>query len=82
TNRISAGRLLEIARLLEVPLLRFYPDEASASKAPADVDCDIDAVSAFMASAEGWRLCRTFLKIGDVLVRKKLLALVEDLAAS
>ncbi len=81
-NRVSAGRLLDIARLLSVPLLQFYPDDGPSPKAAQGDDFDMAAVSAFMAGIDGWRLCRAFLKIDDARVRKKVFALVEDLAAS
>ncbi len=79
TNRVGAARLLAIARVLAVPLLKFYPDAEDAAETAQDAGPDIGPVSAFMASAEGWRLCRAFLRIGDLQMRRKIIAFVEGL---
>lgn len=57
-NRVGAARLLEIARHLGAPLLKFFPDEEATSEPAPDTGPDFAPISAFMASAEGWRLCR------------------------
>lgn len=78
-NRVGAARLHQIAQHLGVPLLTFFPDDEGASE-PAVANPDFAPVSAFMASLEGFRLCRAFTRITDSRTRKRIMALVEDIA--
>lgn len=78
-NRVSAARLLAIAHVLAVPLLKFYPDTEDVAAVTQGTDPDFAPVSAFMASADGWRLCRAFVGVADPQQRRKIIALVEDL---
>jgi len=75
-NRIGAGRLFEIARILGVPIDFFYdgvaaPTEGAAESAP---------VMEFVSSGEGLQLSLAFMKIKDPKVRKRVLDLVKSLA--
>lgn len=76
-NRIGAGRLFEIARILGVPIDFFYdgvgaPTESLAETAPP--------VMEFVSSGEGLQLSLAFMKIKDPKVRKRVLDLVKSLA--
>ena len=76
-NRIGAGRLFEIARILGVPIDFFYdgvgaPAESLAEAAPP--------VMEFVSSGEGLQLSLAFMKIKDPKVRKRVLDLVKSLA--
>ena len=76
-NRIGAGRLFEIARILGVPIDFFYDGVA------APVEGLVDAtppVMEFMSSGEGLQLSLAFMKIKDPKVRKRVLDLVKSLA--
>jgi transcriptional regulator with XRE-family HTH domain len=78
TNRISAGRLQQIAEVLDVPVTYFYAgidhnDEVPASPA---VDTDFD----LLQSAHAIRLVRAYSRINDRGVRLKLLKLAECIA--
>lgn len=73
TNRIGAGRLQEIARALGVPIGFFFDD---ASKTPAG---DAGDVAGYL-SAEGIRLNRAFMKIGDVRLRQRVVDVVRSIA--
>ncbi len=79
TNRVGAARLFEIARVLEVPLLAFYPEVAGALAA-GDRPAEPERLSAFAASAEGMRLCRAFLQVHDTRLRRKIIAFMEEIA--
>ena len=81
-NRIGAGRLFEVARILNVPIDFFYegvenrlagqPGMAEPESAPP--------VMAFVSSGEGLQLSLAFMKIKDPKVRKRVLDLVKSLA--
>lgn len=80
SNRIGASRLKEIADFLEVPVGFFYEGLQSASQGFAE-----EGASAFMtdflATSEGLELNRSFLKIKDPKVRKRILELVRTLSS-
>jgi transcriptional regulator with XRE-family HTH domain len=81
-NRIGAGRLYELARILNVPIDFFYegvevrlagqPGMAEPESAPP--------VMAIVSSGEGLQLSLAFMKIRDAKVRKRVLDLVISLA--
>jgi len=75
-NRIGAGRLFEIARILGVPIDFFYDGVASAESASAAAP----PVMEFVSSGEGLQLSLAFMKIRDPKVRKRVLDLVKSLA--
>lgn len=78
-NRISASRLFELSRALDVPVQYFYEglddpdDKAGFSEAVAPY---LD----FVSSGEGVQLNRAFLQIPDGEMRRRLLAMVEGIA--
>ena len=77
-NRIGAGRLYEIARILNVPVNFFYEgvNEAQPAADPAGSAPVMD----FVSSGEGLQLSLAFMKIKDIKVRKRVLDLVKSLA--
>jgi transcriptional regulator with XRE-family HTH domain len=75
-NRIGAGRLFEIARILGVPIDFFYDGVASTEGAGAAAP----PVMEFVSSGEGLQLSLAFMKIRDPKVRKRVLDLVKSLA--
>jgi transcriptional regulator with XRE-family HTH domain len=76
-NRIGAGRLFEIARILGVPIDFFYDGVA----APIDGHAEgAPPVMEFVSSGEGLQLSLAFMKIKDPKVRKRVLDLVKSLA--
>ena len=76
-NRIGAGRLFEIARILDVPVDFFYDGVGAASDGPAEASAP---VMEFVSSNEGLQLSLAFMKIKDAKVRKRVLDLVKSLA--
>ncbi len=81
-NRIGAGRLFEMARILDVPIDYFYED-VSKHHAGAPGFAEEGAaqpVMEFVSSPEGLQLSLAFTRIKDPKVRKRVLDLVKSLA--
>src|SRR6201989_2009942 len=81
-NRIGAGRLFEVSRILGVPIDFFYegvsgPAGGRAGFAEAEA---APPVMEFVSSGEGLQLSLAFMKIRDPKVRKRVLDLVKSLA--
>src|SRR5580700_6199006 len=79
-NRIGAGRLYEIARILGVPIEFFYEGVAGAPAAGSFAEAEGTSVMEFVSSGEGMHLSLAFMKIKDPKVRKRMLDLVKSLA--
>ena len=81
-NRIGAGRLFEMARILNVPIDFFYDGvEAHLSAQPGMGEPEgAPPVMEFVSSGEGLQLSLAFMKIKDAKVRKRVLDLVKSLA--
>jgi transcriptional regulator with XRE-family HTH domain len=77
-NRVGAGRLYEISRILGVPINFFYEGVASAQE-PGELR-NTPPVMEFVSSGEGLQLSVAFMKIKDPKVRKRMLDLVKSLA--
>ena len=76
-NRIGAGRLFEIARILGVPIDFFYDGVGASTENNAEA---APPVMEFVSSGEGLQLSLAFMKIKDPKVRKRVLDLVKSLA--
>lgn len=80
-NRIGAGRLFEISRILGVPIQYFYETVTDpASEASGFADRDSQPVLDFVSSGDGLQLSLAFMRIKDSKVRKRVLDLVKTLA--
>jgi transcriptional regulator with XRE-family HTH domain len=78
-NRIAAGRLPHIARILQVPvefLFHGAPDQPKKDGDPTIADY----VSSFIATSEGKRLMKAFMRIQKVKVRRLVVSLVEAIS--
>jgi hypothetical protein len=75
-NRIGAGRLYEVSRILNVPVDFFYEGVAASGQESEGTP----PVMEFVSSGEGLQLALAFMKIKDVRVRKRMLDLVKSLA--
>ena len=78
-NRIGAGRLYDISRILGVPIDYFY-EGISAQPTGEGVADGAPPVMEFVSSGEGLQLSLAFMKIKDSKVRKRVLDLVKSLA--
>ena len=81
-NRIGAGRLFEVSRILGVPIDFFYEGvgEQLAGRAGFAEPEASPPVLEFVSSGEGLQLSLAFMKIKDSKVRKRVLDLVKSLA--
>jgi transcriptional regulator with XRE-family HTH domain len=77
-NRISVGRLQQIAQLFQVPVPFFFEG------APGGIDsasATPPGVNEFLATSDGLALARAFMRIPDAKLRQAIVGLVEDCAA-
>ena len=79
-NRIGAGRLFEMSRILNVPVDFFYEGVNSHAGQAGAGDGESAPVMEFVSSGEGLQLSLAFMKIKDAKVRKRVLDLVKSLA--
>jgi transcriptional regulator with XRE-family HTH domain len=77
-NRIGAGRLFEVSRILNVPVNFFYEGVSEVTGQPGELGGA--PVMDFVSSGEGLQLSLAFMKIKDARVRKRVLDLVRSLA--
>jgi transcriptional regulator with XRE-family HTH domain len=83
-NRIGAGRLFEMSKMLGVKIDYFYDgvDEeksSSVSRNGADKN-DNPPVMEFVSSGEGMQLSLAYMRIKDAKLRKRVLELVKEIA--
>ena len=81
-NRIGAGRLFDVARILGVPIDYFYESVSNQLAGSRSISEEKVAppVMEFVSSGEGLQLSLAFMRIRDVKVRKRVLDLVRSLA--
>ena len=87
-NRISASRLFELAQALRVPVSYFYDgmDEMDGLAQPNGANegmqdnPPVSPLMEFMSSGAGVELNQAFLRIDDGKIRRRLLAMVNDIA--
>jgi transcriptional regulator with XRE-family HTH domain len=84
-NRVGASRLQAIASILNVPPAFFFEDAPGMDNAPNGgfaEESGVNYIVDFLSSSEGLRLNRSFVRISDTNVRKKIVDLVESLAGN
>jgi transcriptional regulator with XRE-family HTH domain len=83
TNRIGASRLQQIAIVLAVPVAFFFegaPTPESMSSGLSEPTSPA-YVSDFLATSDGLALTKAFMKVKDPKVRRRIVDLVESIAA-
>ncbi len=84
TNRIGAGRLHQIARILKVPVSFFF--EGSPREADAVSDIEQAAlptyVTDFLATSDGLALTKAFMQIKDANLRRRIVNLVQEITGN
>lgn len=81
-NRISAGRLFEVAGVLDVPILYFFEGAEDYLAMPAGMAEDSEAAPLPHLDQEAMELVAAFQKIEDDLLRKSLLNTIKAAAAA
>jgi transcriptional regulator with XRE-family HTH domain len=83
TNRIGASRLEQISRILQVPVEFFFEgaSDASGAERPDGHTRLLEEINHFIASAEGVRLVQAFLRIENPDLRRRVVALVQEIAS-
>ncbi len=80
-NRIGAGRLFDVARILGVPIDYFYENVSGQLGGRGFSENESSPpVMEFVSSGEGLQLSLAFMRIKDPKVRKRVLDLVKSLA--
>jgi len=82
TNRIGASRLQQISAILQVPVSFFFE---GAPSGPSEVNGLTEApspayVSDFLASSDGLALIKSFSRIPDAKLRRRIVDLVSQIA--
>lgn len=81
TNRIGASRLQQISEVLGVPVAYFFEDaQGEAIPAGFGEQHQSDYVADFLATAEGLQLTKSFMKVKDPKVRRRIVDLVASIA--
>jgi transcriptional regulator with XRE-family HTH domain len=82
-NRVSAGRLFEIADVLDVPVAFFFEGaEKAAARAAAEFAAAAEDGPLTILNDETLQLIEAFQKIEDIALRRSLLAAVQAAAAA
>ena len=79
-NRIGAGRLSQIAAILETSIGFFYEGAPTASGSANEKDAQMTSLTGFLATKDGQRLVRSFEAIPDGDLRHRVLALMVALS--
>ena len=82
TNRIGAGRLQEISHILQVPIAFFYEDalDGTARRVSVEDTRSLALLDDFISSPEGLRLVQSFMRIERADVRRRIVALVQEIS--
>ena len=81
-NRIGAGRLFEVSRILGVPIDYFYEGvngQMAGAMQASGTSPESPPIMEFVSSGEGLQLSLAFMRIKDPKVRKRVLDLVKSL---
>ncbi len=83
TNRVGASRLQHIATVLKVPVSFFFEDAPGTPEEAAGFaeNNSHSYVVDFLSSTEGLSLNKSFVRIKDARVRRRIVDLVQTLAA-
>ena len=81
TNRISASRLQQISNVLQVPVAFFFegaPNVGHGNSGYSEADSPA-YVSDFLTTSDGLALIRSFTRIKDAKLRRRIVALVAQI---
>jgi transcriptional regulator with XRE-family HTH domain len=83
TNRISASRLQQSADFLRVPVAFFFEDAPNVPGAALQVTGNAPSpayVTEFLATSDGIRLTKAFMRIENAGLRRRIVGLVQEIA--
>ena len=82
TNRIGASRLQQISHILQVPVSFFFEGAPAAAEQPGSLgEAPSPAyVSDFLATSDGLSLTKSFMRIKNTKLRRRIVDLVEQIA--
>jgi transcriptional regulator with XRE-family HTH domain len=84
TNRVSASRMQQFAKILDVPVSFFFDGAPAAKVAGAKVSgngaATLGYVQDFLASRDGQNIIKAFSRIDDRELRRRVAALIEQIA--
>ena len=78
-NRIGAGRLQQIAHILQVPVTFFFETPSTNPPPTVAQDQSLAKLNDFMATRDGLTLAKAFMRIGDTKLRRRIVDLVEEI---
>ena len=82
TNRIGAGRLHEISRILQVPISFFFEGSPREPGVRGDSNAAPPVptyVTDFLATSDGLALTKAFMQIKDANLRRRIVNLVQEI---
>jgi transcriptional regulator with XRE-family HTH domain len=81
TNRIGASRLQHLCQILQVPMSFFFEGLPHPSAGPISNvrPSPADQFDDFMATREGLTLAKSFMRIRNVQLRRRIVALVREI---
>jgi transcriptional regulator with XRE-family HTH domain len=86
TNRISASRLQEISRILDVPVPFFFEGVpqagGGASRRSSEDNASLAHITDFLGNADGHALVKAFMKIKNATLRRSIVRMVEAIVSS
>jgi transcriptional regulator with XRE-family HTH domain len=84
TNRIGASRLQQISHFLQVPVSFFFEGAPDLSDGTIPGNGEIapspSYVSEFLATSDGLALTKSFMRIKDAKLRRRIVELVSQIA--
>lgn len=82
TNRMGASRLMQIAKVLRVPVSFFFEDMPNISSMPKGTATapSTEYISDFISSSDGLALTKAFMQIKNAKLRRCVVNLVEQIA--
>jgi transcriptional regulator with XRE-family HTH domain len=82
TNRIGASRLQHICQILQVPVAFFFEGIPTVPGAPQATGAPSPAyVTDFLATSDGLRLTKAFMRIENAKLRRRIVDLVQEIAS-
>jgi transcriptional regulator with XRE-family HTH domain len=79
-NRVGASRLQKLSEVLQVPVGFFFEGLSTKANANGAQSATLAYVADFAASSDGLALMRSFSKISDATLRRRIVELVERVA--